>query len=71
MGYPVAAPDAKKPAPVIFALGQKIEDVNIENIINAIRSSRVRITDHADEEAFDDSLTYEEIYSFGYSRRNH
>lgn len=37
--------------------------MNIENIINAIRNSRVRITDHADEEAFDDSLTYEEIYS--------
>ena len=37
--------------------------MNIENIINAIRDSQVRITDHADEEAFDDALTYEEIYS--------
>ena len=37
--------------------------MDIENIIDAIRNSRVRITDHADEEAFDDSLTYEEIYS--------
>ena len=37
--------------------------MDIENIINAIRDSRVRITDHADEEALDDSLTYEEIYS--------
>lgn len=37
--------------------------MDIENIINAIRGSRVRITDHADEEIFDDSLTYEEIYS--------
>ena len=37
--------------------------MNIESIVNAIRSSRVRITDHAVEEAFDDSLTYEEIYS--------
>ena len=36
--------------------------MDIENIINAIRESRVRITDHADEEAFDDSLTYDEIY---------
>ncbi len=36
--------------------------MDIENLINAIRDSRVRITDHADEEAFDDSLTYEEIY---------
>ena len=37
--------------------------MDIENIINAIRESRVRITDHTDEEAFDDSLTYDEIYS--------
>ena len=35
----------------------------IGDILNAIRNSRVRITDHADEEAFDDGLTYEEIYS--------
>ena len=35
----------------------------IENIISSIRSSHVRITDHADEEAFNDDLTYEEIYS--------
>ena len=37
--------------------------MEIENIINAIQNSRVKVTDHADEEAFDDSLTYEEIYS--------
>lgn len=37
--------------------------MEIENIINAIHNSRVRITDHADEEAFDDNLKYEEIYS--------
>ena len=36
--------------------------MNLENIINAIQFSQVRITDHADEEAFDDQLTYEEIY---------
>ena len=36
--------------------------MNIEIIINAIRNSRVRITDHADEEAVDDCLSYEEIY---------
>ena len=36
--------------------------MDIENLINAIRNSRVRITDHADEEAVDDNLTYEEIY---------
>lgn len=36
--------------------------MDIENLINAIRNSRVRITDHADDEAVDDNLTYEEIY---------
>jgi hypothetical protein len=36
--------------------------MDIDNIIDAIRSSRVRITDHADEQAVDDSLSYEEIY---------
>jgi hypothetical protein len=35
--------------------------MDIENVINAIRNCRVRITDHADEEAFYDTLTYEEI----------
>ena len=37
--------------------------MDLANIINAIRHSRVRITDHADEEACDDGLTYEGIYS--------
>ena len=37
--------------------------MDIENIVNAIRNSRIRITDHADEEAFNDNLTYDEIYS--------
>ena len=32
--------------------------MDIENIINAIRNSWVIITDYADEEAFDDNLTY-------------
>ena len=36
--------------------------MDIDNIIDAIQNSRVRITDHADEEAVDDNLTYEEIY---------
>ncbi len=36
--------------------------MDIANIIDAIWNSRVRITDHADEEAFDDGLTFEEIY---------
>ena len=37
--------------------------MDIECIINSIRHGQVKITDHADEEAFDDNLTYEEIYS--------
>jgi len=36
--------------------------VNISDIIEAIRSGRVRITDHADEEAEADRLTFDEIY---------
>lgn len=39
-----------------------IDRLNVEKIIEAIQNSRVRITNHADEEAFDDGLTYEEIY---------
>jgi Domain of unknown function (DUF4258) len=36
--------------------------MDIKDIINSIGDSRVRITDHADEEAFADQLTYDEIY---------
>ena len=36
--------------------------MNIEYIIEAIREGRVRITDHADEEAIDDNLMFDEIY---------
>jgi hypothetical protein len=36
--------------------------MNINNIIEAIQANRVRITDHADEEAEDDQLTFDEIY---------
>jgi|SRR3989338_2935282 len=36
--------------------------MNITNIIEAIRANRVRITDHADEEAEADRLTFDEIY---------
>ena len=46
-------------------LDQRSEDMNVEDIINAIRNSRVRITDHADEEAVDNSLSYEERESMG------
>jgi hypothetical protein len=47
---------------IIVVRFKKNKDMNIENIINAIRNNQVRITDHADEEAVDDCLTYEEIY---------
>ena len=36
--------------------------MNIEAISGAIRNGQVRITDHADEEAADDDLTFDEIY---------
>lgn len=36
--------------------------MNIEDVIAAIRKGQVRITDHADEEAVDDDLTFDEIY---------
>ena len=36
--------------------------MNIEKVVNAIRSSRIRITDHADEEAENDGIDFEEIY---------
>ncbi|MEE2717829.1 MAG: DUF4258 domain-containing protein [SAR324 cluster bacterium] len=37
--------------------------MEIESIVQAIRETQVRITNHADEEAVDDNLTYEEIYT--------
>jgi hypothetical protein len=36
--------------------------MTIDNLIEAINNSRVRITDHADEEAQADRLKYDEIY---------
>lgn len=36
--------------------------MNIANIIEAIQANRVRITDHADEEAEADKLTFDEVY---------
>ncbi len=35
----------------------------IEEIIESIKAKRIRITDHADEEAYNDTLSLEEIYS--------
>ena len=36
--------------------------MNIEDIVDAINGQRVRITDHADEEAETDDLTFDEIF---------
>ena len=36
--------------------------MNLNNIIETIRNNRIRITDHADEEAENDQLTFDEIY---------
>ena len=36
--------------------------MHIDDIIEAIRANRIRITDHTDEEAHADNLTFEEIF---------
>jgi len=36
--------------------------MKISNIIDAIQARRIRITDHADEEAESDQLTFDEVY---------
>lgn len=36
--------------------------MNINDLVEAIRENRVRITDHADEEAHTDRLKFDEIY---------
>jgi hypothetical protein len=38
------------------------KQVDINDIIEAIRADRVRITDHADEEAQADKLSFDEIF---------
>jgi hypothetical protein len=37
--------------------------LNIDDIVAAIHGNRIRITDHADEEAFSDKLTYKDIFN--------
>lgn len=37
--------------------------INIDDIIESIKANRLRITDHADEEAQDDELSFEEIFT--------
>lgn len=36
--------------------------LTLANIVSAIQTSQIRITDHADEEAGADNLTFDEIY---------
>ncbi len=36
--------------------------MNLEQIIRAIQNNRIRITDHADEEAEADKLSFDEVY---------
>ncbi|HEV2851674.1 MAG TPA: DUF4258 domain-containing protein [Thermoanaerobaculia bacterium] len=36
--------------------------MDIQAIVEAIRENRIRITDHADEEAHADRLSYEEVF---------
>ena len=36
--------------------------MEIRDIVDALRKNRVRITDHADEEAYADRLSFEEIF---------
>ncbi len=37
--------------------------VNVDSIITAIRSNKIRITDHADEEAQSDRLSFDEVFT--------
>ncbi len=37
-------------------------NINIIDILNAIQSNKLRISDHADEETLADKLTYDEIF---------
>jgi hypothetical protein len=37
--------------------------ININDIIESIKANRLRVTDHADEEAQDDILSFEEIFT--------
>lgn len=37
--------------------------MNLEDIVDAIRQNRIRITDHADEEAQADHLSFDEVFA--------
>jgi len=38
------------------------DDIDINDVMEAIRTNRVRISDHADEEAEADQLSFDEIF---------
>ena len=44
-------------------LSEGVEAVDIASIIQAIRHKRIRITDHADEEAQSDRLSFDEVFA--------
>ena len=37
--------------------------VNVDDIIKSIKTKRIRITEHADEEAQNDELSFEEVFT--------
>jgi len=37
--------------------------ITIQSIIESIKSNKIRITDHADEEAYSDGLSFKEIFA--------
>jgi hypothetical protein len=55
---------SKASAPAKVVLSDHLEwlNVKIEEIIKAIRANRIRITDHADEEANADGLAFDEVF---------
>jgi hypothetical protein len=43
-------------------MNMKEDIVSITDIISAIRNNKIRITEHADDEAYNDNLTFDEIF---------
>ncbi len=41
---------------------RRMTNIDIQDIIEAIRANRVRISDHADEEAEADQISFDEIF---------
>lgn len=45
-----------------MSVSQEFESFQIEDIIDSVHRGRIRITDHADEEAQADRLSFDEIF---------